>query len=100
MDGLPQDESELDFSKFRKIHRFEIYLKADEDDPTVQSDNNSTRLSFDISYTVNNYEALFEAQICSVLGRKKIPDFYIRDEFLVANIYDDSQHVEIGDLKI
>lgn len=98
---LKREETELDRT-FRKIHQFEIYVKRDKDDPLTDGDINSDsppRLHFEVRFIPDNNEAKFEAKASARLG-KKIPEFRFRDEFLVANIYDDLQYTEIGDLTI
>ncbi|GAA5808987.1 hypothetical protein MFLAVUS_002387 [Mucor flavus] len=96
-DGLPAEGIKTDNSSFRKIHRFELYIKRDEDNPFTDCEH--PRLHFDICLTLEKNEARFEAKISSELG-KKILAYRSRDEFLVANIYDDRQFIEVGDLNI
>ncbi|GAA5801272.1 hypothetical protein HPULCUR_006718 [Helicostylum pulchrum] len=96
-DELPQHGIKTGNCQFRKIHQFELYVKCDEDDPTTAGDER--RLHFDIRLIPDNNEAKFEARVGSRLG-KKIPEYRFRDEFLVANIYDDRQLIEVGNLTI
>ncbi|KAI9261963.1 hypothetical protein EDC94DRAFT_694350 [Helicostylum pulchrum] len=96
-DELPQHGIKTGNCQFRKIHQFELYVKCDEDDPTTAGDE--CRLHFDIRLIPDNNEAKFEARVGSRLG-KKIPEYRFRDEFLVANIYDDRQLIEVGNLTI
>lgn len=56
------------------------------------------RLHFDIRLTFDNTEAKFEATVSSGLG--KVFEYRFKDELLVANIYDDRQFIEIGNLTI
>jgi hypothetical protein len=95
--NLPEDEVNVDLSKFQKIHQFEIYVKQDKDDPMTATPN--SRLHFDVRVIPDNNEAKFEANVCSRLG-ERIPEFRFRDEVLVANIYGDEQQIKIGDLSI
>ncbi|GAA5801212.1 hypothetical protein HPULCUR_006655 [Helicostylum pulchrum] len=96
-DDLPAEGIKTDNPNFRKIHQFELYVKRDEDNPIT--DYEHPRLYFDICLTFKDDEAMFEAIIGSELG-KKIPEFRFRDEFLVANIYDDRQFIDFGNLTI
>ncbi|GAA5809045.1 hypothetical protein MFLAVUS_002448 [Mucor flavus] len=96
-DDLPQHGIKTDNCKFRKIHQFELYVKRDVDDPMTFG--GERRLHFDIRLIPDNNEAKFEARVGSRLG-KKIPEYRFRDEFLVANIYDDRHLIEVGDLTI
>ncbi|KAI8092076.1 hypothetical protein BDF21DRAFT_410895 [Thamnidium elegans] len=57
------------------------------------------RLHFDIRLIFGNNEAKFEAKINSEFG-KNAPTYRSGDDFLVANIYDDRQSFEVGDLNI
>ncbi|KAI8092070.1 hypothetical protein BDF21DRAFT_410885 [Thamnidium elegans] len=57
------------------------------------------RLHFDIRLIFDNNEAKFEAKINSEFG-KNAPTYRSGDDFLVANIYDDRQPFEVGDLNI
>ncbi|KAI9261965.1 hypothetical protein EDC94DRAFT_609376, partial [Helicostylum pulchrum] len=94
-DELPRQGIKTGSCQFRKIHQFELYVKRDEDDPMTAGDER--RLHFDIRLIPDNNEAKFEARVGSRLG-KKIPEYRFRDEFLVANIYDDREFIEVGDL--
>ncbi|KAG2236128.1 hypothetical protein INT48_006144 [Thamnidium elegans] len=96
-DDLPTEGVKTNNPHFRKIHQFELYVKRDEDDPMTAG--KKPRLHFDIRLIPDNNEAKFEARVGSRLG-KKIPEYRFRDEFLVANIYDDRQLTEVGDLTI
>ncbi|KAI8090644.1 hypothetical protein BDF21DRAFT_194701 [Thamnidium elegans] len=96
-DDLPTEGVKTNNPHFRKIHQFELYVKRDEDDPMTAG--KKPRLHFDIRLIPDNNEAKFEARVGSRLG-KKIPEYRFRDEFLVANIYDDRQLIEVGDLTI
>lgn len=60
---------------------------------------NKARIPFEIRFFPDNNEAKFEANLCSRLGEKN-PEFRFRDEFLVANIFDDSSSIPVGDLRI
>ncbi|GAA5809043.1 hypothetical protein MFLAVUS_002446 [Mucor flavus] len=94
---LPLEDIKTDNANFRKIHQFELYVKRDVDDPMTFG--GQRRLHFDIRLIPDNNEAKFEARVGSRLG-KKIPEYRFRDEFLVANIYDDRQLIEVGNLTI
>jgi hypothetical protein len=93
----PEDEVNVDLSKFQKIHQFEIYVKRDADDPMTRAPN--SRLHFDVRLIPDNNEAKFEANVSSRLG-KKIPEFRFRDEILVANIYGDEKQIRVDDLSV
>ncbi|CEP07046.1 hypothetical protein [Parasitella parasitica] len=85
-----EELTNLNLNDFQKIHRFEIYIKKDPDDPMVSFENN--RLHFYVRMIPDNNEVIFEASICSRIG-KKIPEFRFRDEILVAQIYDDEDRI-------
>ncbi|KAG2231741.1 hypothetical protein INT48_007461 [Thamnidium elegans] len=76
---------------FRKVHQFELYVASDEDDPM-------TVCHFDIRFIPDNNKVIFEATAGPRSGM--ISDYLLEDEFLVANIYDDRQFTEVGDLSI
>ncbi|KAG2237182.1 hypothetical protein INT48_006586 [Thamnidium elegans] len=97
VDNLPTEGLKTDNCNFRKIHQFELYLKRDEDNIMTTGEN--PRLHFDIRIIFGNNEAKFEAKINSEFG-KNAPTYRSGDDFLVANIYDDRQSFEVGDLNI
>ncbi|KAG2237184.1 hypothetical protein INT48_006588 [Thamnidium elegans] len=97
VDNLPTEGLKTDNCNFRKIHQFELYLKRDEDNLMTIGEN--PRLHFDIRLIFGNNEAKFEAKINSEFG-KNAPTCRSRDDFLIANIYDDRQPFEVGDLNI
>lgn len=76
--------------KFQKIHQFELYVKKDPEDPMVNFKNN--RLHFYVRMIPDNNEVVFEASICSRIG-KQVPEFRFRDEILVAQIYGDEDRI-------
>jgi hypothetical protein len=84
----PEDEINVDLSKFQQIHQFEIYVKRDADDPMTRAPN--SRLHFDVRVIPDKDEAKYEAKVCPRLG-KTSPEFHFRDEILVANIYGDEE---------
>jgi hypothetical protein len=90
----PEDEVNVDLSKFQKIHQFEIYVKRDADDPMTGAPN--PRLNFDVRVIPDKDEAKFEAKVSSRLGRT-IPKFHFRDEILVTNIYGDEEQTRTSD---
>ncbi|KAL9557095.1 hypothetical protein MBANPS3_001552 [Mucor bainieri] len=76
--------------EYQRIHQFEIYLKKDESDPMAKFKDN--RLQFTVRMVPDNNEVVFEANVCSRIGRK-IPEFRFRDEILVAQIYNDVDRI-------
>ncbi|KAI7891299.1 uncharacterized protein EV154DRAFT_226225 [Mucor mucedo] len=93
----PKSNSNVDLTKFDKIHQFELYIKRDKDDPTTTDPG--SRLYFDVCLKFDKEEFRFEALPCLKLGHR-IPEFRSRDEYLVANIYGDRDRIKIGNIEI
>ncbi|GAA5810159.1 hypothetical protein MFLAVUS_003578 [Mucor flavus] len=91
VDGLPREGIKTDNPHFRKIRQFEIYVTRDEDDPM-------TAYHLDLRFIPGNKEVVFEATAGPRLGM--VSDCRFGDGFLVANIYDDRQFTEVGNLSL
>ncbi|GAA5796135.1 hypothetical protein HPULCUR_001504 [Helicostylum pulchrum] len=90
-DDLPREGIKIDNPHFRKVRQFELYMARDEDDPM-------TVRHLHINFIPGKNEVKCEATVGPRSG--VVSDCRFGDGFLVANIYDDRQFTEVGDLSL